>query len=552
MTDTVADEAPAPTEAPPPPPGPSRRDPATVAAWLLLAVLTVLTCWGTLTHDYREEPLVGDQASQLLQAESLAYDDHNLSYDEEDLTRFTEEELRWESTPHPSGLFFQRTEDGWAFAKPYGYSVVLAPFLRLLGPAAGAAVTNTLLLLTVEGLVLALLLLRLRGPSVPLVTAGVVLVSNTVTYAYPLMVELFTAALVGTFLYGTLRGLRDQRLLWSLVGFAVAGAMLAEKAPLIAVVAPVAAVALALQAGWWRRALLVGTMVAAFVVGVVPYLVYSDGQSFSAYRGERFYAAGAAPFGDAPAPLVRTRTDETFSPGYVRSAVTSGWDDKAVAAFTYVFGRHTGLLVFMPVAVVVLALALLRLRRADAVGLAVLASTLAFVVLYVVLFPRNYYGGGQAFGNRYFVQVCPLVAALASTFRLPSRQLVLGSVGALIFGAVTLWPHLTDPEEALVRLQVTTPVQRLFPFEERQEGGEYFRCGRAYCREGGGPAVGGSGLAGGGIGRYVRSYVRFDRDRAANPPVPAAAPTTTEPAGAPGGDGTSGSGGTESTEGGGN
>ena len=167
----------------------------TAVAWAALAVATLITCVGTLRHDYRDATLVGDQASQLMQAVSLAHGG-NLSYDDADLRNYADATWRVRYR-EPAGLLFQRHGDGWAFAKPYGYSLVVAPFLRVLGPTHGVAVANTLLLLAVLAVCLALLRLRLRRPGGAAHRRALVLVSNVVPYAYVLYVELFTALVVG-------------------------------------------------------------------------------------------------------------------------------------------------------------------------------------------------------------------------------------------------------------------------------------------------------------------------------------------------------------------
>src|SRR3546814_4534723 len=71
-------------------------------------------------HDPTSEPVSGDQASFVYQALSLRGGD--LSYDADDQARWLE--LGWADQPH--GLFVQQRGDGWAFAKPLGYSVLLA------------------------------------------------------------------------------------------------------------------------------------------------------------------------------------------------------------------------------------------------------------------------------------------------------------------------------------------------------------------------------------------------------------------------------------------
>jgi hypothetical protein len=442
-------------------------------------VATLITCVGTLRHDYRDATLVGDQASQLMQAVSLAHGG-NLSYDPADLRNYADATWRVRYRA-PAGLLFQRHGDGWAFAKPYGYSLVVAPFLRALGPTHGVAVANTLLLLAVLAVCIALLRLRLRGPAVPLVALSLALVSNVVPYAYVLYVELFTALVVGIAGYGLLRAARDGTRWAGLIGFAATGLALAEKSTFSLALGPLAIVALVRLPGMRSKLPAVAAGLVVFGLAVLPYWHYSDHRSISPYGGERYATrGGAVPFSDPPARsehYSRSSTDETLSVSYVRHALGESWRDKAQSAMTYIVGRHTGVLVFMPIAVVVAGLALLTGKGMTAPGIAILGGLALYALAYVVLFPDNYYGGGQSYGTRYFVQVCPLVAALAAAAPIPSRRLAIGALASIAFGLVVMWPGIRDPSTAVEHIERTTSLQRVFPFESNQTGAVRFRCG---------------------------------------------------------------------------
>jgi hypothetical protein len=414
-----------------------------------------------------------------MQAVSLAHGG-DLSYDADDLADYDDATWRVRYRP-PAGLLFQRNGDEWAFAKPYGYSLVVAPFLRVLGPSRGVAVANTALLLAVLAVCIALLRLRLDGPAVPLTAAAIVLVSNVVPYAYVLYVELFTALVVGLAAYGLLRAARDRTPWAALLGFGASGLAVAEKSTLALALGPLALVALARLPG--RRGRLPAVAAGLVVLGlaVVPYWHYSDGQSLTAYGGDRYASkGGSVPFSDPPAGEDRYRsagTDETLSVDYVRDALGESWRDKARSAVTYVVGRHTGVLVFMPVAVVIAVLALATGKRITAPGLAILGGLGLYALAYVVLFTDNYYGGGQSYGNRYFVQVSLLVAALAAAAPVPARRLAVGALASIVVGLIVLWPGIRHPSTAVEHIHRTTALQRVFPFESNQAGAVRFECG---------------------------------------------------------------------------
>jgi hypothetical protein len=466
-----------------PPSGPSARarpGGGELAAWMLLVVLTLWALTGTLSHDFTVRPVVGDQAANVMQMLSLAHDGNDLSYDELDLARWRA--LFW--SDHPHGLYFQRFGEGWAFAKPYGYSASLVVPYRLLGSPTGVAVGNSLMLVAMVGLAVATLRLWLRGPAVPLVAAAFVFASNLYMHAFPVVVDLFTAVGVGAATYALLRGLRDHSLLWQAAGFGATGFMLAEKVPLLMALAPLMVLCLWRSPDWRRRALLLVATAGVFAVAIVPYLYYSEGRSWSAYGGERYYAPGIVPWDpEFDGEPFRVDSDETVTLSYVWSRISSpsSWADSAQSAVYYVVGRHTGLLAWFPIALLVVALALARWRSLSGEALAVLAGLGLYVAFYLALFPDNYYGGGQAIGNRYFMQVSPLVLGLAAAARLPGRQLV---VSAFVAGALSLtfvWTHHDRPTWALVDLDRTGSVQRLLPFETNQLGAPYWRCGFGVC-----------------------------------------------------------------------
>ncbi len=113
------------TDAPPAADTSARSRRLTIIAWIGAALVFAYILVPIATDDFRAGPLIGDQSNFLLQSLSIVRS-HNLSYD-------TNDQAAWASvgwTPYPDGLFSQKRDDGWAFAKPYGYSVWMSPFIR--------------------------------------------------------------------------------------------------------------------------------------------------------------------------------------------------------------------------------------------------------------------------------------------------------------------------------------------------------------------------------------------------------------------------------------
>src|SRR3954465_8566155 len=94
------------------------------ASWALLSLLLAATLVGALTFDRRSWPgLVGDEATYLMQAQSLAWD-LELLYSPRDYDRFV---AQWGTKP--DGLILQSGDGGrtMVYAKPAAHAEPIAP-----------------------------------------------------------------------------------------------------------------------------------------------------------------------------------------------------------------------------------------------------------------------------------------------------------------------------------------------------------------------------------------------------------------------------------------
>ena len=449
-------------------------------------------------NDPTDQPLSGDQAAFTLQALSIA--GGNLSYDTEDQEAWLE--LGWESQPR--GLFVQKRDEGWAFAKPYGYSLLLAPFIELAG-ATGISLVGAGLLLAYAGCWYAIGRTRWGPVGAALVATAASVTSNAWLMAFPAHADLFVAVLVGLVALGAVRLLfggaaptaggagrvelpPGWTLAWACVAAAAAGMLVTEKLPALVAVGPLLAVAL------WRAprrsqvvALAVGAVVVA--VSVLPYLYYSDGASWNAYGGDRYYAPSITPWsGGTEADLVPWHTADSMSPRRVLDGITDPSGDLPSAALTYAVGRHTGAFTFQPVVAALIVAAGFavgrrrrrwRARARSTAGVALVAAAgglLAYAALYLVTFTDNYFGGGQSIGNRYFLQVSVVVAVIGVAAGVGERAARWCGGVALVLGVVLLHPLLSRPEQAFFHLERTSAAQDLLPFDGTQASSWRFRC----------------------------------------------------------------------------
>jgi hypothetical protein len=445
-----------------------------IALWAVVAAVGIVVLQGTLTHDFRTRPLVGDQSAHLLQALSLAYDSHTLNFDAQDHARW--QEVGWE--PEPRGLFFQQYEgDRWAGAKPYGYALYLAPFIAVLGPVPGVAVANSLLLVLLIAVSIAILRTRFKGPVVPLAVTAFYLASYAYFYAYILHSELFLALLT-LLAFGAVLRYRDTgRTPWAVAAFALMAFGVSEKLAFLPLFVPLAAYTLWRAPGIRVRLMLPTVGLIVFAVAVLPYLKYSDWQSFTPYGGDRYYAVTSVPFAGGT-----DYRSASFQVEGIREKLLAPVDDKLIAAGLYVAGRHTGMVAFIPAALFVLLAAIARARRADGWAIAALLGVLGYIAFYVVMYPLNYYGGGQSLGNRYFLQMAPVVLVVAVMAGLPRRWLMGCSVAGILVALAMIWPHHLRPGIAFDNLAKTSPLQLLLPFEHNQDYWGSFICYEEDCR----------------------------------------------------------------------
>jgi hypothetical protein len=476
-----------------------------VLIWACAALLGAAAA-RIVVHDPTSLPVSGDQASFTYQALSLRGGD--LAYDATDQARWLD--LGWSDQPH--GLFVQQRDDGWAFAKPLGYSVLLAPALAAAG-ARGISLVGAALLLAYAGCWFGIGRLRWDAATAAVVATAATIASHAWFFGFPAHADLFVAVLVGLAALGGARAALDERgrAAWLCLAMVAAALLVTEKLPALVAIGPLLAMAV------WRspgRARAVALAAGAVVVGVsvLPYLYYSDGASWSAYGGDRFYAPATTPWsGGTDADLVPWRTRDSLSPGYVLDRITSPDEDLPSAAVTYAIGQHTGVATFMPIVPalgVATGVAAWRRRRSSGgsepfsgdlprgvrgeppqnaaqspapVAVAAAVGLVAYVVLYLVAFTSNYFGGGQSVGNRYFLQVSLLVPVVAVTAEVTWRAARWCAAAAAAWAVVGLGAQLRHPEEAFYRIDRTTAAQRLFPFDGSQDDAWRFQCEPALC-----------------------------------------------------------------------
>ncbi len=448
--------------------------------WLLLlsAGIAAFALLWVLTTDPRDRPMIGDEATHLQLALSIA-DGANMSYDAEDINDFAD--YNWTGLTVPYGLFYQVRDDGYALAKPYGYPTFIAPFIFILGSNWGVRFGNTAVLAMMFGGAYWLLRARFTPDISALGSVTWTIGSATWMYAFAVHTDLFLAALIAWTVAFALH-LRIKPTWTNLAAtFLLAAFAVAEKPTLALPLAPIMLLAL------WdhpRRWVTLGYASAIFAVGLAialfPYLYYSDFTTWNPYSGDRHYASdGRLPFdpsidfGELPAQVNGQRF---FDPSnIIRSITTITTAKLKIFAYTY-FGRHTGLLPFVPMGFILTATAFFAPKRRRW-SIAIALGFGLYLYLYAMLIPYNYYGGDISLGSRYSIQAAPVLLAIAVVGEFNPRTLLRTAAASAVLAAAFLGPQLASANDAFYFLARTSPIQRLLPFEAEVQTAPTFACG---------------------------------------------------------------------------
>jgi hypothetical protein len=368
--------------------------------------------------------LAGDEATYTAMVESLALDG-DLAFDARDRDRITSG-----GPPGRDTVILQRSATGIAYSKPILYPLLAVPFYPLLRGSALIAL-NVLALLA--ALALAALYLRRLGPSdhallttLTFAGGGSLLcllawrMSDALQVALALGGLVFCLAAERSGQLGESAGVASAPR-WLVgpaapwIGGVLLGALTSLRYPnALLLLGPLAAL------GFRRRfrpvlGLLAGAFVAFAVISGVQYATSGAMTPYKAVRAS-FNPGTGYPVDREPAGTdyefdVMTKTARIFARPSWRPLST------AYATLYFVIGRHTGLLAYLPAALLLGAAAL---RRPDAISLALVGSAAAIAAFYLIWLPDNYFGGAAFVGNRYFVVAYP--ALLVALGRLPSRR----------------------------------------------------------------------------------------------------------------------------------
>ena len=444
---------------------------------ILLALLAALLV-GVLTFDRSEWPsLIGDEATYLMTAESLAFDG-DLEFERHDYDRFLE---HWRL--EPEGLILQSGDAGGriTFGKPFFYPLWMVPFVRL-SPMKGPFLAN-FLILGIAAIVASGALRKTLGAVAPLWVACSLFASVAFAYTFWAHADLFLLALTAialslafweqgedaTHLERSTRPEREKRRLilrWAGVGALLAVVVFSRPFYLPLFLPVVLALP---RRGRWRAgaALLVGAVGLTVAAAVVHRLNADAWTSYGAQR-RGFYSATGFPGVQFPAEEWQESLDDLGDAAWAeaRTLFDVPRSDPSLWLWNGVYfsiGRYVGVLpYFLPV--------LLGLfgRPRGASRRALLIAVGISVAGFFLYRPFNIYGGGGAMANRYFMPLFPAFWFMASR---PCRLRRI--VAIFLVAAPFLWPLWRDARSFPMRSNhtyryVSTLAARTLPFETTQ------------------------------------------------------------------------------------
>ncbi len=475
-----------------PAPG-SRALQRTVAHSLLCLSLVLILL--PLTHRKPGMPatLKADEPAYFLAALSLVKDG-DLRCEPRDLARLYQE------FPYTSiQNLILSTDDGWRtvyFGKPYIFAFLAAPLAALWG-ANGLVVFNSLLMVAM--IWMGFLYLRRYNPDwlAALFAVGFYLLSTTYRYVYWMQPELLNMfATAGCLFFGlhvfdpggpgasergASRGTRWR--LWSrltsnhaaLVWSASTLALGVYNKPMLAAIGLPVCFRLLHHRRWRELGIwLLSAVVAMAVLAGVSVIFTGHPTAYLGIdrQGYNIDSPHEMPMEPDPPPVQGERRElgrETAGWWWIFQVPQFTFAELSEDLVYFFVGRHTGLFVYQPFALLALILFLatpgLAFGRGGPVRWVVIAS-LGFVAMFLLLFlQHNWHGGGGFVGNRYFVMVYPAFLFLVTRIRPPWIVIPTFAIGGLLVGSLQLSPFGLVVPSPTLQAHVRNPPFKLFPFE---------------------------------------------------------------------------------------
>ncbi|HNX42205.1 MAG TPA: glycosyltransferase family 39 protein [Candidatus Aminicenantes bacterium] len=396
---------------------------------LLLLLFAVFSLFTDLSVRQRGG-FFSDEAAYFSAVQSLAYD-HDLEYTRRDLFR-----IKKEFATGPQGIFLKKGNDGRLFfAKSFIYPLAAAPFYRI-GGVRGIFFFHFLLLSLV--VLMAYRVARRRfGEDIALPSAIFFLFASIAwVYFFWITADLFNFSMVFlSYLFWFDSREREKPWLWIFLSALCIGLATFSKPPNALLALPLLVDALFVIKRPKRVLLFfLGGAVPTLLLFGLTTLLMGDWNFMGGQRKSFYFTFPFENPGDTFDSLGITMSAANY---WQRFFLTPSIFLKNL--FYFFFGRYTGLLFYMAPGLLFLTLFLLS-RKKEKLGWVILAVFLAEIGIYTAMAPDNYFGGAGSLGNRYALNIYPLLFFLFP-YGLNKKKLFLASCWSVL----CLGPLLFDP-----------------------------------------------------------------------------------------------------------
>ena len=457
------------------------RKPLTLA-WVSLSLFFVLFPL-TLAKPGLPMLLKADEPANYLMAVSL-WRDGDLRCESQDIERLFHE------FTHRSDNLFLMSENGWQtvhFSAPLVYPLFAAPAAGLFG-ANGLMALNAALMMIMIAMG-TIYLRRFNRESIAfLFSTGFFLLSCSFVYIFWLQAEIFhmTCVMVSFLLVmGKKPSATKQLSFLAIAGSAAALSLAIYSKPMLAALAlPILYFSIR-RRGW--KALVVWCLGAistlALLTGLALALTDTPWPYLSRSRRPVNVSSPVAFMERKASNPTQPRAithHETAQPRAVAHFErTSKWVGHYLGKFDprnvdlplladnvgyFLWGRHVGMLLYMPFAAICLLLFLLHDWRSKSRWLILVAVAVSSLAFFLLL-PDRWHGGGGFIGNRYLVIAYPAFLFLVTRIR-PTSLVAAGfALGGIFLGSVLLTPFGAPVDQPTLQAHVRNKPFRHFPFE---------------------------------------------------------------------------------------
>jgi hypothetical protein len=398
-------------------------------------------------HSLQKNFLFSDESTYYMMTQSLGHDG-DLEYTKKDLIRY------YRHFPSgPLGIFLKKgKEDKIFFAKSFAYSIFAAPFVRLFGANGFFVFHSTLLLLLLLMGYYYYSLSNSKNLSLAFVLTFL-FASIAIVYFFWMTPDFFNLFLAFSALFLWLykhhaqdssKIIKSNHIIKSfllsdfsdLAACILIGIAVFSKPPNIALLGPLILFSL-LKKRYLKALIMVGVFILVSGIFWGGNVLITGDWNYQGGERKSFYGEGGYPL---------AKEDLTFdnTPGY--EMTTKDYTKKhfyhpkvfIYNLFYYFFGRFAGITwYFFPA---FLALIVFFFRRKYLFNWLILAALFGEILIWIVLMPDNYAGGGGALANRYFLNIYPFFFFLPGLRRNFKEIGISWIVASVFIGQILISP----------------------------------------------------------------------------------------------------------------